>query len=115
MPGPHYAGEGRKADAVAHLALARSQNTETGILGNTKDKGSRSDAAAFLFHRKLRHMQLKIFRGNRTAEERNSALLFFVHEIFEKNFNYIEKCTNVSYNCICLVKKVYKNKRKGVG
>ena len=48
MPGPHYAGEGRKADAVAHLALARSQNTETGILGNTKDKGSRSDVAAFL-------------------------------------------------------------------
>lgn len=27
------AGEDRKADAVAHLALARSQNTETGILG----------------------------------------------------------------------------------
>jgi len=25
--------EDRKVDAVAHLALARSQNTETGILG----------------------------------------------------------------------------------
>ena len=35
-----HAGEGRKADAVAHLAVARSQNTETGILGSTKDKGS---------------------------------------------------------------------------
>lgn len=35
-----HAGEGRKADAVAHLALARSQNTENGILGSTKDKGS---------------------------------------------------------------------------
>ena len=30
--------EDRKADAVAHLALARSQNVETGTLGITKDK-----------------------------------------------------------------------------
>ena len=28
-----FAVEGRKADEVAHLASARSQNTETGILG----------------------------------------------------------------------------------
>ena len=35
-----YAEEGRKADADTHLAAARSQNTETGILGSTKDYGS---------------------------------------------------------------------------
>ena len=28
-----YAAEGRKADAVTHLAIARSQNTGNGILG----------------------------------------------------------------------------------
>ena len=28
-----YAGEDKKADADTHLAVARSQNTETGILG----------------------------------------------------------------------------------
>ena len=33
-----YAGEGRKADADTHLAAARSQETETGISGYTKDK-----------------------------------------------------------------------------
>jgi len=33
MSGPRIAGEGRKADAVAHLAVARSQNTENGIPG----------------------------------------------------------------------------------
>jgi len=36
-----YAGEDKKADADTHLAVARSQNTETGILGNVqKRKGS---------------------------------------------------------------------------
>ncbi len=35
-----YAAEGRKADAVTHLATARSQNTGNGILGHTKEKGS---------------------------------------------------------------------------
>ena len=39
MSGLHIAGEDRKTDADTHLAVARSQNTETGILGNTKDKG----------------------------------------------------------------------------
>ena len=33
-----YAVEDRKADAVAHLAVARSQNTGNGILGDTKDE-----------------------------------------------------------------------------
>ena len=33
-----YAAEGRKADAVTHLAVARSQNTGNGILGYTKEK-----------------------------------------------------------------------------
>lgn len=31
-----FAEEGRKADAVAHLAFARSQNMENGILGDYK-------------------------------------------------------------------------------
>lgn len=34
MSGPHCAGEDRKADADTHLAMARSQNTGTGILGD---------------------------------------------------------------------------------
>jgi len=33
MSGHHQAVEDRKADAVTHLAIARSQNTENGILG----------------------------------------------------------------------------------
>ena len=32
--------EDKKADADTHLAEARRQNTENGILGDTKDKGS---------------------------------------------------------------------------
>lgn len=41
------AEEGRKADAVAHLASARSQNTGTGILGIPKRKGSCTAVASF--------------------------------------------------------------------
>lgn len=38
----HLAVEGRGICAETHLALARSQNTRTGILGLlTKDKGQR--------------------------------------------------------------------------
>lgn len=33
-----FAAEDRKADAVTHLAPARSQNTGNGILGYTKEK-----------------------------------------------------------------------------
>ena len=33
MSGLQYVVEDRKADAVTHLAIARSQNTENGILG----------------------------------------------------------------------------------
>ena len=33
MSSHHYAVADRKADAVTHLAIARSQNTENGILG----------------------------------------------------------------------------------
>ena len=41
MSGHHCAVEDRKADAVAHLAVARSQNTGNGILGILlKRKGS---------------------------------------------------------------------------
>lgn len=38
MSSHQYAVEDKKADAVAHLAAARTQNTRNGILGNTKDK-----------------------------------------------------------------------------
>lgn len=41
MSGHHFAVEGRDLDAVTHLAVARSQNTENGISGDfTKDKSS---------------------------------------------------------------------------
>ena len=36
MSGHHLVVEDRKADAVTHLAIARSQNTENGILGDKK-------------------------------------------------------------------------------
>ena len=49
MSGRHYAAEGRKADAVAHLAMARSQNTGNGILGILlKKKGSCESDCLFL-------------------------------------------------------------------
>ncbi len=41
MSGLHCAVEDRKADAVAHLAVARSQNTGPAFWGNTNDKGGR--------------------------------------------------------------------------
>ena len=45
-----YAGEDRKADADTHLALARSQNTGTGILGNIpKIRGSRESGCLLAF------------------------------------------------------------------
>ena len=40
--------EDKKTDAVAHLALARSQNTRNGISGNLKEGGCYS--AAFLLY-----------------------------------------------------------------
>lgn len=45
---PFQAEEDRKADADTHLAVARSQNTGTGILGSIqKIKGSRISAVFF--------------------------------------------------------------------
>lgn len=41
MSGLRLAVEDRKADAVAHLAVARSQNTGPAFWGTTKDKGGR--------------------------------------------------------------------------
>ena len=38
--------EDRKADAVAHLAVARSQNTGNGILGLTKDEQQLHESVA---------------------------------------------------------------------
>ena len=61
-----YAGEGRKADAVAHLASARSQNTGTGILGIPKRKGSCTAVASFslfryhTFREKCRRMSCRM-------------------------------------------------------
>lgn len=37
MSGLQYVVEDRKADAVTHLAIARSQNTENGISGDKRD------------------------------------------------------------------------------
>lgn len=42
-----FAVEDRKADAVTHLADARSQNTENGILGTTKDESSYESSCLF--------------------------------------------------------------------
>ena len=41
MSGLRVAVEDRKADAVAHLAVARSQNTGPAFWVTTKDKGGR--------------------------------------------------------------------------
>lgn len=41
MSGLRLAVEDRKADAVAHLAVARSQNTGPAFWVTTKDKGGR--------------------------------------------------------------------------
>ena len=52
MSGHHYAVEDRKADADAHLAEARTQNTGNGILGirqKIKLRDSWRDSAVFLF------------------------------------------------------------------
>ena len=43
-----YAVEDRKTDAVAHLAVARSQNTGNGILGDTKDERQLLELPVFL-------------------------------------------------------------------
>ena len=56
-----YAGEGRKADADTHLAAARSQETETGISGYTKDK--RTAAKPFFLYNKIHTLE-------KTASER---------------------------------------------
>ena len=41
MSGLRYAVDDKKADAVAHLAVARTQNTGPAFWGTTKDKGGR--------------------------------------------------------------------------
>ena len=41
MSGLHYAVDDRKADAVAHLAAARTQNTGPAFWVTAKDKGGR--------------------------------------------------------------------------
>ena len=41
MSGLRYAVDDRKADAVAHLAMARTQNTGPAFWVTTKDKGGR--------------------------------------------------------------------------
>lgn len=47
MSGLSYLVEDRKADADTHLAIARSQNTKNGILGETKDESSRASGCSF--------------------------------------------------------------------
>ena len=51
MSGLHYAVEDRKADAVAHLALARSQKRETAFRGITRDKRQLHYAAVLFGYR----------------------------------------------------------------
>ena len=48
MSGLRVAVEDRKADAVAHLAVARSQNTGPAFWVTTKDKGGRCVRPLFL-------------------------------------------------------------------
>lgn len=48
MSSHHRAVEDKKTDAVAHLAVARSQKTRNGISGDyTKDEGAVAEATAF--------------------------------------------------------------------
>ena len=54
MSGLRYAVDGRKADAVAHLAAARTQNTGPAFWVTAKDKGGR-------LVRPLFHIILRIF------------------------------------------------------
>ena len=64
--------EDRKADAVTHLAIARSQNTENGILGvkDTNDKGScESNCLIFMLEYiefpKWAHLSAQITKSSR--------------------------------------------------
>lgn len=52
MPGLRYAVDGRKADAVAHLALARTQNTGPAFWVTTKEKGGRLARPLFVTEEK---------------------------------------------------------------
>lgn len=51
--------EGRSKAAVTHLALARSQNTRTGILGFTKEKSVRSQKKKFFETQKIKYERQK--------------------------------------------------------
>lgn len=53
MSGHHCVVEDKKADAVTHLALARSQNTGNGISGETKDESSHESGCLFLYFWKV--------------------------------------------------------------
>ena len=50
MSGLQVAVEDRKTDAVAHLAVARSQNTGPAFWVITKDKGGRLVRPLFPYH-----------------------------------------------------------------
>ena len=53
-----YAAEDKKADAVAHLASARSQNTGNGILGTQKNQESTFHTeSAFFIRRRQRQLR----------------------------------------------------------
>ena len=61
MSGLQYVVEDRKADAVTHLAFARSQNTGNGILGqkNTNDEGSCESSCLFFILKRMGFMNKK--------------------------------------------------------
>ena len=63
-----YAVEDRKADADTHLAVARSQNTGTGILGiYTKDEGQSFNGCLFRF---IIIVYIKCWKENRVRRRR---------------------------------------------
>ena len=63
-----YAVEDRKADADTHLAVARSQNTGTGILGiYTKDEGQSFNGCLFRF---IVIVLIKCWKENRVRRRR---------------------------------------------
>ena len=59
MSGLRLAVEDRKADAVAHLAVARSQNTGPAFWVTTKDKGGRLVRPLFYSARKSIRIAIK--------------------------------------------------------
>ena len=61
MSGHHIAVEDKKADAVTHLAIARSQNTENGISGDLHKRGRQLREQLPDFLRRMRRTPTFLF------------------------------------------------------